>query len=252
MTQTEWWTVPQAAAWIRSRDFDLARGMSPHVELAMADAATPDAFEARQLLRAALANDRFPARGRLALREAAETGSGWRYLEPDPQHIPLSFWTDGAGEFAILSEGVAATSAAAVGEYWTDVAIMADDCVAHWPRPASLLEGGSVRLVDIVTELQPEDHLAWWLTHPEVTVTGLDSRSVRVPVDRNIFGGRFAIDHENNSLTAEGYRWPSPKVCLSNDPPQDNSTAPRPALLLAPEPLPAPRDIPVQKVNGKE
>jgi hypothetical protein len=109
-----------------------------------------------------------------------------------------------------------------------------------------------VRLVDIVLELQPEDCLVWWLTHPDVTVTGLDSRGVRVPVDRNIFGGRFAIDHENNSLRAGSYRWPSPKVCLSNDPPQDNSTAPSPALLLAPEPLPAPPDIPLQKLNGKD
>jgi hypothetical protein len=50
MTTMEWWTVPQAAVWIRSRDFDLVRGLNPRVELPMA---MPGAFEARHLLRAA-------------------------------------------------------------------------------------------------------------------------------------------------------------------------------------------------------
>jgi hypothetical protein len=249
MTTTEWWTVPQVAAWIRTRDFDLVRGLDPFVDLpmAMADAVAPGAFEARHLLKAALANDRFSARGRSAVREITETGWTWRYLETDPQHIPLSFWTDDAGDFDILSNGVAATSATAVGEYWADVSIMANDCVAHWPRPVSLLEAGSVRLVDIMAQLQPEDCLAWWLTHPDVTVTGLDSAGVRVPVDRDNFGRRFTIDSDCNSLTAEGFRWPAPMVCITSDAPQ--VTASPAPLILAPEPLPTRPDIQLQKVR---
>ena len=95
-------------------------------------------------------------------------------------------------------DGVAATSVDAIGEYWVG-SHHGRWHVAHWPRPASFLEAGSVRLSISWPTCSREDSLAWWLAHPDVTVTGLDSAGARAG-DRDIFGERFTIDHGDNSF----------------------------------------------------
>jgi hypothetical protein len=211
-----WWTVPQAAVWIRTRDQHAAdHGLSPREarSLVLADGAVPGAFSARRCLRAALERGRFNAYGRAArLAMASDTGEVHHWiLDEHAEIIPQAFWQRG-GDFedGLDEDGVRAV-VRDESERWVRVVVDRDDCIGHWAAPRSMLADGAVPLGHLIEDkaLQagPEDNWAWFLGHADVTVTGLRDNGQRVTIDRQALATAPVTIDSAGSLSLGDFRW---------------------------------------------
>lgn len=203
---TCWWTVPQAAAWIRTRDRTAVEALDERQvkSLAVAALAIPGLLTASACLAEALRRGRFTARGQpvspelgaadeMAYRALGETGD-----------IPESFWRRG-GEFTDIDSEFVLAAAAHTAARYKDVAVDADDIVGHWQAPASLFAGGKLSLKEALARLwpAPEDQPIWLLTHPNVRATGLDAAGEPVVID---FGHPLRILPDCNAVETENGR----------------------------------------------
>src|SRR5215831_9940848 len=119
-----WWSIPQAAVWIRTRDLSAVQALDHRQQTSLFIAADtmPGVFPAAtDCLREALKRGRLAARGRMALPElaAADGEPAWRLLSDGPELVPESFWQSGGAFTDGLEHGVVAM-APGVQERWKD------------------------------------------------------------------------------------------------------------------------------------
>ena len=207
---TLWWTVPQAAAWIRTRDRRTVEALDPQqsLSLEMLEQAVPGSIEAAQCLVQALGHGRIGVQGRLALREV-EVGTGavrWRVVDDAFAPISHAFWRTGSCLTDEVDDGIIA-QAQGERERWKDLRLNAEDCMGYWPAPATIFEHGSLSLYDAVERLppEPEDRPIWLLMNPAVRATGLDASRVVVPIDFNrplvAYPGKNAVATQDGRLS---------------------------------------------------
>ncbi len=238
-----WWTVPQAAVWIRTRDHttverldERERKCLPLAAMAIEDVTEGEgALAASKCLGTALQRGRLGANGRRAQLEvvdAMDEPQPW-ILETDDERIPEEFWK--AANF-LPSIGDEGDGAAVPGERerWLRITVLAADCIRLWPHPSSFLTRMPMPIGAAVADLmtEPAERLGWLLIRPDVTVTCLNAEGERVPMDRGIFRtSDFTIDNTTNSMSAEGRRWVSVMVGLapvSAEMPVDETTTTQP------------------------
>jgi hypothetical protein len=174
------------------------------LSLAMLEDAVAGGIEASRCLVEALRRGVIVARGRLALREI-EMGTGtlrWRILDDAPASIPQAFWEAGGHFTDDLDHGVIA-QAPGEHERWKDLRLNAEDCVGHWPTPATIFEEGGLSLRDALGRLPPEDRPIWLLTNPAVRATGLNASEAAVPI---AFDRPLVVDPDKNAVTTEDGR----------------------------------------------
>jgi hypothetical protein len=224
----QWWTIPQAAVWIRTRDLESVQALDvrQRTSLFVAADAIPGLFPAAtECLREALRRGRLAARGRLALRELAvpDGQPAWRLLDDGPQLVPETFWQSG-GDFGDDPDLGVVAAAPGEPERWTDLAVNVDDCVGHWQAPASLLGHGRLPMSQVLPN-EPDDVPQWLLAHPEVVVTGVDGSGARVAIERGMLGYPLLIDRDNGVLTtADGQlTWRAVELELATVPMADRS-----------------------------
>jgi len=198
-----WWTVPQAAVWIRTRDLPAVQALDHRQEksLFMAADMIPGVFPAAtDCLREALKRGRLAVRGRMALPQLAVTDGqpAWRLLGDRPERVPEGFWQSGGAFTDDLEHGVVAT-APGVPERWMDLVVEVDDCVGHWQAPGSVLGQGRMP-INRVLPSEPDDVAQWLLAHPDVVVTGVDGSGARVAIERGMFNVPLLIDRHNGVL----------------------------------------------------
>jgi hypothetical protein len=227
-----WWTVAQAAVWIRTRDLAAVEKLEPREvqSLALANGVVPGVLEAADYLTVALGRGRFVARGRLALPLIdAKTGAdaGYRMLDTDAAAIPQSFWSLEGGRFPVEIDRIIA-KAPDDASLWIEITLDADLITGRWQTPAALLEGAPLLIGRALAELPNagtsrempgglEDNPAWFLLHPDVIVTGLNAGGERVQIERGTLEDAFTVDMEANTLTAAGLHWPAVNVALADD-----------------------------------
>lgn len=202
----QWWTIPQAAVWIRTRDLSAVQALDfrQRTSLFIAADTIPGLFPAAtDCLREALGQGRLAARGRMALRELAVAGGelAWRLLGDEPEFVPQRFWQSG-GDFADDPEHGVVATAPDEQERWKDLAVSGDDCVGHWQAPRSVLGQGRVPMRRVLPT-GPDDVPEWLLAHPDVVVTGVDGSGTRVAIERGTFGYPLLIDRHNGVLMTE-------------------------------------------------
>lgn len=209
MTEDEgerWWTIPQAAVWIRTRDLATVQALDfrQRTSLFIAADTIPGLFPtAADCLREALGRGRLATRGRMALRELAVAGGepAWRLLGDEPEFVPETFWQSG-GDFTDDPEHGVVAAAPGEQERWKDLVVSADDCVGHWQAPGSVL--GQDRMpMSRVLPTESDDVPQWLLAHPDVVVTGVDGSGTRVAIERGMFGYPLLIDRHNGVLTTQ-------------------------------------------------
>jgi hypothetical protein len=240
-----WWTVPQAAVWIRTRDHaavgslgERERKCLPLAAMVIEDVTEGEgALAASKCLGTALQRGRLGATGRraqLEMVDAMDEPQPW-ILETDDEPIPEEFWK--AANF-LPSIGDEGDGAAVPGERerWLRITVLAADCIRLWPHPSSFLTRKPMPIGAAVADLmtEPAERLGWLLIRPDVTVTCLNAEGERVPMDRGFFRtSDFTIDNTANSISAEGRRWVSVMVGLrpvSAEMPVGETTTPqRPA-----------------------
>lgn len=218
---TRRWTVPQAAAWIRTRSLDAVNRLDERqarsLALAEMERSLPGVVQAAHCLRSALKQGRIVALGQPAkLEMTAATGElKFWILDDATTTVPLAFWQ--AGTFA--DDHAVAPGELGGFDHWVRLTIDASDCRQHWPTPESILDGETKPIGNFLADLlrEPEDRPAWLLDRDDVIVTGLNAGGERVAIDRGVFRtGSFIVD-EANTLRAAGLCWPSVEVSMSGD-----------------------------------
>ena len=204
-----WWTIPQAAVWIRTRDLSAVRALDSRQQksLFMAADMIPGVFPAAtDCLREALKRGRLAVRGRMALRElaGADGQPAWQLLGDEPEMVPQEFWQSG-GDFTDDLEHGAVATAPGAQERWKDLVVEVDDCVGHWQGPESVLGQGRMPM-NRVLPTEPDDVAQWLLAHPDVVVTGVDGSGARVTIERGMFNVPLLIDRHNGVLMTEDGR----------------------------------------------
>jgi len=238
-----WWTVPQAAVWIRTRDLSAVQALDHRQEksLFMAADMIPGVFPAAtDCLQEALKRGRLAVRGRMALPEVAVTDGqpAWRLLGDQPELVPESFWQSGGAFTDDLEHGVVAT-APGVPERWMDLVVEVDDCVGHWQGPESVLGQGRMP-INRVLPSEPDDVAQWLLAHPDVVVTGVDGSGARVAIERGMFNVPLLIDRQNGVLMTPDGRAAWRAVELELAPSRAPSLDPEPLARWYNRPVPAP------------
>jgi hypothetical protein len=238
-----WWTVPQAAVWIRTRDLPAVQALDSRqrVSLFMAADMIPGVFPAAMdCLREALERGRLAVRGRLALPELAVTDGRptLRLLGDRPELVPESFWQSGGAFTDDLEHGVVATAPGAP-ERWMDLVVEVDDCVGHWQGPESVLGQGRMPL-NRVLPTEPDDVAQWLLAHPDVVVTGVDGSGARVAIERGMFNNPLLIDRQNGVLMTQDGRLTWRAVELELAPSRAPSPDVEPLARWYNRPVPAP------------
>jgi hypothetical protein len=186
----EWWTVPQAAVWIRTHDLAKVEALGGDVTLDVAEVLHPGAAVAIQFLVKAL------QRGRVEDGELYVLVRSRGILQGSVERcdIPPSFWSNRGDLQLEVDEStvrVIARRPACVETNWntitwTSITIAAEDCRRCWPSSAEVL-ATPLSLLDAFQRLTTAvDHLPWLLTHPDVIVTGLNAKGERVEVDRAV------------------------------------------------------------------
>lgn len=224
----QWWTIPQAAVWIRTRDLGAVQALDvrQRTSLFVAADTIPGLFPAAmECLREALRRGRFAVRGRLALRELAVSGGqpAWRLLDDGPRLVPETFWQSG-GDFSDDPEHGVVAAAPGEPERWKGLAVNVDDCVGQWQAPASVLGQGPVPMSRVLPS-EPDDVPQWLLAHPDVVVTGVDGSGARVAIERGMFAYPLVIDRDNGVLTTpDGHlTWRAVELELATLPTADGS-----------------------------
>jgi hypothetical protein len=189
--QREWWTLPQAAVWIRTRDLQLVRSLDDEAKayFSAANGLFPDSVAASFYLLEAFRLGRIVPRGWPRGMRAAQVGAP----------VSTSFWIDAA--LCAGDAGIEATHP--VQQAIEGLLIDAADVTDHWISPATLLAHGQLTLQRAAGRLE-EDRIDWILVHPNVAVTGLNSSGARVPIDKRVFASS-TIDHANGAIaTSDG------------------------------------------------
>jgi len=238
-----WWTMPQAAVWIRTRDLPAVQALDgrQRVSLFMAADTIPGVFPAAtDCLREALKRGRLVVRGRMALPEVAVTDGqpAWRLLSDQPELVPETFWQSGGAFTDDLDHGVVATAPGAP-ERWMDLVVEVDDCVGHWQAPGSVLGQGRMP-INRVLPTEPDDVAQWLLAHPDVVVTGVDGSGARVAIERGMFNVPLLIDRQNGVLMTQDGRVTWRAVELELAPPRAPSPDAGPLARWYDRPVPAP------------
>jgi hypothetical protein len=238
-----WWTVPQAAVWIRTRDLPAVQALDSRqrVSLFMAADMIPGVFPAAtDCLREALERGRLAVRGRMALPELAVTDGrpAWRLLGDRPELVPESFWQSGGAFTDDLEHGVVAT-APGVQERWMDLVVEVDDCVGHWQAPESVLAQGRLPMNRVLPS-ESDDVAQWLLAHPDVVVTGVDGSGARVAIERGMFNNPLLIDRQNGVLMTQDGRMTWRAVELELAPSRAPSPEAEPLARWYDRPVPAP------------
>jgi hypothetical protein len=217
----QWWTIPQAAVWIRTRDLALVRSLpeKARVYLFVADAVAPGSFTAATVnLLAAFKNGRV-------------VPHGWPRGE-DHIRRPIrgDYWRAGAS-FSESDAGVEAMLPT-LQDPMEGLTVEANDVLGHWPCYANLLEDGPLPLWDAIGWLPEEDCPTWLLQHPSVMVTGLDADAVRQMIDKDVFRTDSIVNPDHASIsTADGrHTWSSVMVewisAAPPDTPEQTTAAP--------------------------
>lgn len=187
--QREWWTVPQAAVWIRTRDLTAVEDLGPRtrISLAMASLEMPGVFEAaNQVLLPAL--------------EAGRLAAWCRDSMGNVEEIPQDSWKNFPkfSEQWKEEEPVGITAGTLIL-----IVVAADRCQSLWSTPANILPK-PYPLAHVLANLNPIDHPQWILTHPAVLVTGLNDRGERAPIDQMalVYGERNL--NTNTVATTDG------------------------------------------------
>jgi hypothetical protein len=201
-----WWTIPQAAVWIRTRDLSAVQALDfrQRISLFIAADTIPGAFPAAtDCLREALKRGRLAVHGRKALPElkGTEGEPAYRLLGDEPEMVPESFW-QGGGEFTESLEHGVVAMAPGEQERWKDLVVRIDDCVGRWQAPESVL-GGAGMPISRVLPSEPDDVPEWLLAHPDVVVTGVDGSGARVAIERGMFNSPLLIDRHNGVLMTQ-------------------------------------------------
>lgn len=164
----DWWTVPQAAVWIRTRDLERVRGLEPHQKVSL-EAADKAASGSRAAAILCLL---------LAFKHGAVVPHGWpagAKFGPVGSPIRHPEWTN-----AILGDkGDADTDSGKV----EGLSVRAAEVIDYWPAPATILADGPVRLKLARARLNQEDPIDWLLRHPAVIVTGRNAAGERRTID---------------------------------------------------------------------
>jgi hypothetical protein len=146
-----WWTVPQAAVWIRTRDLTAVEDLGPRTRtsLAMASLEMPSVFEAaNEVLLPAL--------------EAGRLASWRRDAMGNVEEIPQDCWKNFPkfSEQWKEEEPVGITAGTLI-----PIVVAADRCQSLWSTPANILPK-PYPLAHVLANLNPIDHPQWILTHP--------------------------------------------------------------------------------------
>jgi hypothetical protein len=218
----ERWTVPQASVWIRTRDLEIVRGLTPRTarSLFLACSAWPGVHAASDCLMAALRTGRVAASGRRMRLPDLIPGAR---REKSPQE----FWQAGADLSDDTARGVVARESGGAGR-WVDLDVEANACIGHWQPPSAILADGALSLGQFAAQLRPEpiDRLRWLLTHPAVIVTGLNDRAERVTVDGPALAFGNA-DIEADTVTTHDGRLSWSAVMVELAPAAERHPAPR-------------------------
>jgi len=189
-----WWTVPEAAVWIATRDLSKVQSLDNRARASLFVAAdlVSGTYEASFELLAGLRDGRLQA-------------SGW----PRGQHggifsqpIPPDFWKapTAFSESEIGVEGLRGLGDAMVG-----LLLESDEVMAKWESPQSLLDGEKIPLSVAVGRLMHENLTGYLLRHAEVCVTGLNGNGRRVEIDKDVFRTKAVINRVADAIsTADG------------------------------------------------
>lgn len=205
-----WWTIAQAAVWIRTRDLAAVAALSPAEarSLAVATQSIPGVWTAaHRCLLEALRRQHLEARGTLVRpHDDADTGERtYRTLGGRPEWISRECWASGGGFDDDPEDGVKVIIPGDTAR-WSDLAVEADACRLRWPSPASILDGRPLPLGSALGQLsrEPEDFDGWLLTHPDVVVTGIDGSGRRTPIDKGEFNAPLEVDPIHHTIRTEG------------------------------------------------
>jgi hypothetical protein len=238
-----WWSIPQAAVWIRTRDLAAVHALDGRQQKSLFIAADmiPGVFPAAtDCLREALKRGRLAARGRMALPELAVAGGerSYRLLGDEPEMVPERFWQSGGAFTDDLEHGVTAAAPGAQ-ECWKDLVVSADDCVGHWQPPAAVL-GQARAPMNRVLPTEPDDPAEWLLAHPDVVVTGVGGSGARVAIDKGMFNVALFIDRQNGALMTQDRQMTWRAVELELAPSRAPDADAKPLARWYHRPLPAP------------
>lgn len=185
-----WWTVPEAAVWIATRDLSKVQSLDPkaRASLFVASEVVPGTYEASFELLA-------------GLREGRLLASGWPKDGKSSgvsQPIQQEFWK-APTEFSESERGVEGRRGP--GDAMVGLLLESDDVMAKWESPQSLLDNEKIPLGVAVGRLMHESLTAHLLRHQEVCVTGLNATGERVEIDKDVFQTGASINRTAHSVT---------------------------------------------------
>jgi hypothetical protein len=185
-----WWTVPEAAVWIVTRDPSKVRLLDAKARawLFVAAEVVPGAWEASFELLAGLRKGRLLASGWYRGRQPHGVGER---IQPEFWQPPTEFSDGKTGVEALRGPGDAIVG----------LLLESDDVMSRWESPQSLLDGNKIALGEAIGRLMHENLPKYLLNHPEVCVTGLNSRGERVEIDKDVFQTNATIDRRNHAVT---------------------------------------------------
>jgi hypothetical protein len=205
-----WWTVPQAAVWIETRNFSKVQNLDDRARawLMVADEFVPGAYTASFELLAGLRDARLVATGFHQGRPLRRSGAD--AIEP-------SFWK-APTEFSDGAIGVEAVRKA--GDVRVGLLLESDDVMSSWEAPHSLVDGEKIPMGEFIGRLMHESWPAYLLRHPELVVTGLSHMGQRLEIDKDVFQTNARIDRASHSVrTADGQlHWSAVMVELRKTP----------------------------------
>lgn len=204
---TNWWTIPQAATWVLHRDLDRIARMEARsiVSLFIVDEVEPGTLWAAKLIYA-------------ALRKGLLQGYGQRSQKSGKEFIPQAFWDREAFFDEQIDVGVVARFDGlppATLSVWLD----AEACQVLWPMPSSTIPHSPMTLSAVLEGLHAPADIApplLLLTHPSVSVSGLNAKGDRVLIDRVALGKAFVDSATDSITTTDGrHSWSAVAVSVS-------------------------------------
>jgi hypothetical protein len=219
-----WWTVPQAAVSICTRENTAVEELGAQATFLTATELHPRVGAALLCLSAGLREARFDGDQVLPMVRSKGVPAG----SSTEANIAVGYWQSAELKLIINDcaerVDVVAFRPAAGGTDWSAINVAAEDCQRLWPSPARILAQRPLSLAEAAKELRPGpvDHLAWFLPHPRVRATGLNAAMVRVSI---VFDGPLVVEVDKNSVKTEDDRIAWSSVMLELIAPEAASTA---------------------------
>lgn len=189
-----WWTVPESAVWIATRDLSQVQSLDnrARASLFVASELVPGTYEASFELLAGLRDGRLLA-------------SGWprgKHGNTVSQEIPPDFWK---APTAFSGSEIGVEGLRGPGDAMVGLLLESDEVMAKWESPQSLLDGDRIPVGTFIGRLMHESWPAYLLRHPEVVVTGLNQFGQQVEIDKDVFQTNSTVDRSTHSVrTADG------------------------------------------------